>query len=247
MIQTQPPPLQPIAQPLQQNLAPTGTDVPPNQTLYLNNLNEKVKIEELKRSLFFLFTPFGEIVDIVAKRNIKMRGQAFIIFKNIEAATKAIKELQGYNFFDKNITINFAKSKSDVVAKEDGTFVPREKSKITKHEERKTGPKKQKTDQHVANQLTKGPAPQQKAQPKQSTIVPNNILFIENLPNFATEEMLMALFHQYPGFREVRLIPSKNVAFVEYDDEFQAGIAMSGLNAFKIAPENALQISYAKK
>jgi len=88
---------------------------------------------------------------------------------------------------------------------------------------------------------------QQKVPAKQNIIIPNNILFVEGLPPIATEEMLMALFHQYPGFREVRLIPSKNVAFVEYDDEFQAGIAMSGLNLFKIAPEFPLQISYAKK
>jgi len=70
---------------------------------------------------------------------------------------------------------------------------------------------------------------------------------VEGLPSTTTEEMLMALFHQYPGFREVRLIPSKNVAFVEYDDEFQAGIAMSGLHNFKILPEYPLQVSYAKK
>jgi len=154
--------------------------------------------------------------------------------------------VQGYNFFDKPINICFAKTKSDAIAKEDGTFIPREKSKV-KAEDKKPVQKKQKTDQVAANQLSKAMAPQQKAAPKQSTIVPNNILFIEGLPSFATEEMLMTLFHQYPGFREVRLIPSKNVAFVEYDDEFQAGIAMSGLNTFKIASEYPLQISYAKK
>jgi len=246
MIQTQPPPLQPIVQHAPQPIPHSTGDIPPNQTLYLNNLNEKVKIEELKQSLFFLFSPYGEIVDIVAKRNIKMRGQAFIIFKNIESASRALKELQGYTFLDKPITVTYSKSKSDVVAKEEGTYVPREKSKI-KAEDKKPVQKKQKTEQIAANQLSKVPALQTKAQPKQSTIVPNNILFIEGLPAFATEEMLMALFHQYPGFREVRLIPSKNVAFVEYDDEFQAGIAMSGLNGFKIAPEYPLQISYAKK
>ena len=32
-----------------------------------------------------------------------MRGQAFIIFKDINAATSALKGVQGFNFFDKPI------------------------------------------------------------------------------------------------------------------------------------------------
>ena len=42
--------------------------------------------------------------------------------------------------------------------------------------------------------------------------------------------MLNSLFQQYPGFREVRLIPIKNVAFIEYEEEYQAGLALSGLS-----------------
>lgn len=38
-------------------------------------------------------------------------------------------KMQGYPFYDKPMRIAFAKSKSDVVAKRDGTFVPREKRK----------------------------------------------------------------------------------------------------------------------
>ncbi len=40
--------------------------------------------------------------------------------------------------------------------------------------------------------------------------------------------MLNALFSQYPGFREIKLISAKQVAFVDYDDETQASIALAG-------------------
>lgn len=34
----------------------------PNSTLYVNNLNEKVKKEELKKSLYHLFSQFGPVL-----------------------------------------------------------------------------------------------------------------------------------------------------------------------------------------
>jgi len=58
---------------------------------------------EQKINLFFLFSQFGEILDIVTKKSDKMRGQAFVVFKDITSATTALKELQGYNLFEKNI------------------------------------------------------------------------------------------------------------------------------------------------
>ena len=32
-------------------------------------------------------------------------------------------------------------------------------------------------------------------------LTPNNVLYVQNVPNFATEEMLKELFKQYPGFK----------------------------------------------
>jgi len=54
--------------------------------------------------------------------------------------------------------------------------------------------------------------------------------------------------NRFPGFQEVRLVPSKKgIAFVEFSNEMEAGIAMSGLQGFKITPENLMHISYAKR
>lgn len=82
----------------------------------------------------------------------------------------------------------------------------------------------------------------------QEQAVPNNILFIQNLPHETTSMMLQLLFEQYPGFREVRMIEAKpGIAFVEYEDEEQSSTAMRHLQGFKIAPQYPMAITFAKK
>uniref|UniRef100_A0A8I3PR07 RRM domain-containing protein n=1 Tax=Canis lupus familiaris TaxID=9615 RepID=A0A8I3PR07_CANLF len=75
-------------------------DIRPNHTIYINNMNDKIKKEELKRSLYALFSQFGHVVDIVALKTMKMRGQAFVIFKELGSSTNALRQLQGFPFYD---------------------------------------------------------------------------------------------------------------------------------------------------
>ena len=49
---------------------------------------------DLKKSLYAIFSQFGQILDIVALKTLKMRGQAFVIFKEIQAATNAMRSMQ---------------------------------------------------------------------------------------------------------------------------------------------------------
>lgn len=49
------------------------------------------------------------------------------------------------------------------------------------------------------------------------------------------------------GCKEVTVVPAKpGIAFVEFETEMQASVAMTGLQGFKITPQNAMAISYAK-
>ena len=48
------------------------------QTLYCNNLNEKIHLEDLRRGLYSMFSMFGPVLDIVAGKSLKKRGQAFV-------------------------------------------------------------------------------------------------------------------------------------------------------------------------
>ena len=46
----------------------------------------------------------------------------------------------------------------------------------------------------------------------------------------------------------MRLVPGRyDIAFVEFENEVQAGAAKDALQGFKITPTNAMKISFAKK
>ena len=48
------------------------------QTLYVNNLPEKVSKSSLKNSLYMVFSQYGKVIEIVACKGIKLRGQVKI-------------------------------------------------------------------------------------------------------------------------------------------------------------------------
>lgn len=242
-------------------------DVAPRETIYVNNLNEKVSKDELKKSLYAVFSQFGPILDIVALKNFRMRGQAFIVFRDITSATQAVRQMQGFPFYDKPMRLSYAKSKSDATRQLDGTYeeaakAERAAKRKAEREEKKGGgvPKPKvvaaEADEPVAPPPKEQPvAPPPTAvseEPKPATVsaanLPNAILFIENLPDQVNEMMLSMLFQQFPGFKEVRLVPGKTgIAFVEFESEMQSGVAMNGLQNFKITPTNLMKITYAKR
>merc|ERR1719498_259096 len=104
-------------------------DIAPNQTLYVNNLNDKVPKQELRRSLFHLFSQFGSLLDVVALKTLPMRGQAWVVFEETVNATNAMQQLKGFPFYNKPMRIAYAKTMSDAVAKLQKTYIPREKRK----------------------------------------------------------------------------------------------------------------------
>lgn len=71
--------------------------------LYVRNLNDKLPKEDLKRNLYMLFATYGVILDIVALKTAKMRGQAHVVFRDIDSSTQAMRALQGFAFFGKDM------------------------------------------------------------------------------------------------------------------------------------------------
>eukprot|EP00730_Choanoeca_flexa_P009240 TRINITY_DN12615_c3_g1_i4.p1 TRINITY_DN12615_c3_g1~~TRINITY_DN12615_c3_g1_i4.p1 ORF type:complete len:308 (+),score=59.36 TRINITY_DN12615_c3_g1_i4:38-961(+) len=125
----QPPaPAPPMVDPLQAN-APKHFE-PPNNTIYINNLNEKVKEKELKKSLQAIFEQFGKILQIVAMSSVKRRGQAWVVFDNVDSAKKALAAMQSFPFCGKPMRINYSRNTSDVIAKANGTYQPRAKKPL---------------------------------------------------------------------------------------------------------------------
>lgn len=300
-------------------------DVPPNQTIYVNNINEKIKQvkrgwrrggrtaragggrglallaeansrlaidcltlttftmhdhaavisfhtpqDELKKTLYLIFGAFGNIVEINCQATYKMRGQAWIVFDSLGAATRAHRELQNFLFFGKPLRIAFAKAKSDTISRIEGTYQQRLKRKgpevdtrpkkgstqgSAKRQKTDAGEKKKKTTDATNAVAATAAAPVAPVVPAPSAAVvfneppppPHRILFVENLPAQANDLMLGMLFQQYPGYKEARVIAGKQVAFVEFDEVFQAGTALDALQGFKITATNLMKITFAKQ
>lgn len=89
-------------------------------SVYVRNLEERVKIEPLKDTLRTLFSEFGNVIDIVAKANLKAKGQAFIVFDDPEAARAAIEETDGFDLFGKPMQVALARTRSDATVQKFG-------------------------------------------------------------------------------------------------------------------------------
>lgn len=60
---------------------------------------------ELKRSLYALCSQYGRILDVVALKTQKLRGQAWVVFGEITAATNAFRGLQDFDFYGKKMVL----------------------------------------------------------------------------------------------------------------------------------------------
>ncbi|KAJ1552243.1 hypothetical protein HK096_000891, partial [Nowakowskiella sp. JEL0078] len=224
----------------------------PSHTLYVRGLNDKVKkpgiclfsarqyplmvLSELKKSLYMLFSQCGQIVDLVAKKTLRERGQAHIVFSDISSATAAIRLFQGFPFYDRPLQIEYSVSKSNMIALLDGTFKldskapkpnvgkrPRteDDSRPTKKAALDSGDDDSGSDMEASDD----------DEPSQQENKPNPILFIQNIPASVTPDILKSLFSQYPGFKEIRSVPGNaSIAFAEYSSELQSEVAKGMLN-----------------
>ncbi|EFZ00334.2 U2 small nuclear ribonucleoprotein B'' [Metarhizium anisopliae] len=97
--------------------------IPPNQTLYVTNLpSSKIQKADLRTALYLLFSTYGPVLDVVALKTMSMRGQAHIVYRDVQTATQAMRSLEGQEFLGRQLKIQYAKSKSHFVSKLDGTF-----------------------------------------------------------------------------------------------------------------------------
>ena len=182
-----------------------------------------------------------------------MRGQAFVVFGDINSASNALRSMQGFPFYDKPMRIQYAKSQSDVIAKKLGTFVERAKRDPKEASAAAaTAPAAKKAGAKKAGDMSSnggGGGSDLASMGATGLEAPNKILFLMNLPEeTANQGTLQMLFQPFSGFKEVRLVPGRSdIAFVEFDSEQQSTIAKEALQGFKISPTNPIKITYAKK
>lgn len=242
----------------------------PNSTVYVSNLYEKLKKEgaiqhckqgtrqlskirtanlatcaaELKQCLYAVFSQFGKILDVICMKTYRLRGQAWVVFSDVTSATNALTSMQGFPFFDKPMRLQYAHSESDATAK----FHGRTPNKPLRTANDTTARGARKLQENAGTAV--GPSSTVQASGKAAIggEPPNKILFVQNLPAATNDQMLGMLFQQFPGFREVRMVEARpGIAFVEFENDMQASVAMTGLQSFKITPTNAMNVSYAKQ
>ena len=143
------------------------------------------------------------------------------MFEKLDGAIKAVRVLNKTSFFNKPLKVTFAKVKSDVISKRDGTFKPRhEKSEeekqvpdtktSSKREKEKTSLKQSEAMDMDEEDSEHDEAPSSSSSSSSSSSAaptavstegddnpPNKILFVENLPEACSAAMLAMLFQQY--------------------------------------------------
>ena len=161
--------------------------IEPNETLYVNNLNEKIKVDELKINLFHLFSEFGDIIEINCRKSQKMKGQAFIVYKDLNCSTNAKFSLNNTIFLGKKIKIEYSKNTSDIINKLKNNVNLKEKLKIENI--RKMRRKEEYTlklnnnNKHKNNKINKNKKNDTEKIINDNLEYKNKILFVENLPS----------------------------------------------------------------
>lgn len=246
----------PMFSPVQTGLISAAAPVEvgqPNCTLYIQNLPEKPNpLKHLPPLLTDLFSPFGTLKRApVLRRGLPWKGQAWIIFERQEDAELALKTLQGTRIWGKSMIIRFARYKSDCVVKEAGGSEALEAEKKIREADRIERAKNPRVTrrQLLTRLMSSNPSAMQSISISgPDVLLPNRILFIQNVPPSLSPSALPDLFRRFPGFQDLRSIPNRpDVAFVEYENEAQAGAARQVLDKTEILPGHFIRVSFARR
>jgi U2 small nuclear ribonucleoprotein B'' len=84
------------------------------QRIFPERLNSQNQVDKLTETIRACFEDYGTILDIIVKRSLRRKGQAFVVFDNSESAATAQEELDGFELApDSPITTSIAKTPSD--------------------------------------------------------------------------------------------------------------------------------------
>ena len=177
-----------------------------------------------------LFSRYGEIIDIIVKKNKKLRGQAFIIFKNRASSIVAKNCLNDTLFMGKQIRIDFSNKKSNVFLSYKGEYL--NKNKTNKNN-------LQKNKDKLCEFL--------ELKEKDLTITENttsNRIFVKNINEEITLSIIESVFQTFKGFISAKLM--KGYAIVEYSSKELAEVALNNTNNQKLTHNCRIIVEYAK-
>jgi U2 small nuclear ribonucleoprotein B'' len=191
----------------------------------------------MKQALTKVFQYYGPILDIIAKSSLKRKGQAFIVFDSEKSALDAVEEMSGFELYGKPLKVNRAKTHSDETVKRKAADLF-EEHKRKRLMQKGMGPLSQLSDTVLTSADFKRAEEDAKAQANPTVaaekpraaktgaaavpdeyVRPNKTLFLQNIPRDVDEDDLTTIFERFEGFKEVRLVSVRSVAFAEFENE----------------------------
>lgn len=206
-----------------------------SHTLYVQNINDKIKIETLKKSLYLLFSAYGDVIEVHLRKQRNYRGQAWIVFKAPKNCQHAFTKLQDAPFYGKKLKLSFSTSKSDIIAKADGTYQAKAHDKLaqlarelegTMGDGQETGDaldggaqaQKRKLDPSTTEDGTDSALDVMKRYDKNTNrprlIIsdePTNVLFAMNFPPSTTEQIMQFFDHKPTSLQPIPPLEASHI------------------------------------
>ncbi|GMM29471.1 U2 snRNP complex subunit [Martiniozyma asiatica (nom. inval.)] len=88
----------------------------PSHTLFVANLDTHIGVERMKTNLFLLFSTYTDVIEIQYPKK-GFPGQGWVVVSSVEDAHNIIKELDGFEYFDKPLRVQFARKESHLIDK----------------------------------------------------------------------------------------------------------------------------------
>ena len=111
----------------------------------------------MKQSLKNLFSNHARVLGIDIFRTSHLRGQAWVTLETVSGATECLNKLQGFQLFEKAMRVQYAREDNDRVAKNEGTYVPKE-LKVAREKKEKDRQEKQAAKRAAAAAAEDDPA-----------------------------------------------------------------------------------------
>jgi U2 small nuclear ribonucleoprotein B'' len=202
----------------------------PSQTLYINNLADKLSPGHLKKNLYLVFSEFGKVIHIVANRSAKLRGQAWVSFDDPASAANALQSKQGFDLCGKPMKISFSKTVT----------------KIIKQEEFATDKERSNVNKRSWSGMSEGQVDTENMHQRfdiDDTDAKIIVVCVEGAGLAQHTEALKGLFSQYTGPDRVRLVEGKDVCFVDFVETESAQLCVNQLGGYAISSDCTLKLT----
>ncbi|KAF2873402.1 U2 small nuclear ribonucleoprotein B [Massariosphaeria phaeospora] len=218
----------------------------PIETVYVNNLDEHVKLDTIKLVMRRIFEYYGEVLDVIAKGSLRRKGQAFIVFNSEKSVLDSVEIMHGFPLYGRPMGVRRAKTHSDATVMQKAPAIFDEhKRKRLMLKDRKRAEEDAKAQ---ANPAEKPRAAKPVLAVPDEYVRPNKTLFLQNIPKDVDAETLTAIFEKFEGFKEVRAIAIKAVAFAEFANEQFAITAKEATANMPIGAEGQpMKVSYQRQ